>query len=323
VRAYDAGRNVCLSVLLPDFHSVMGASVDLDRQRCLTYNQSSMGRGYMSPVRLVLVAEVLAAILLIFIFEYSRIAKLSRYIAMSIWTETIPDVHYGSYPRNKLDVMRQRFRTGETMPVAVVFHGGAWKSGGRRDMRERVCRRYLQKGFLVINVDYRPGLDPAAEDAARALEWSFQNVKSWGGDARRIIVTGESAGAHLALLSAFQSHERVAAVINFYGITDLTKLIDETLVRDALPLQNRQAEAQRLSPISFVRQGICPVWSVHGLADDVVPPSQTALLTERIRNNGGTAEDLFINDGQHGFSNPGLEIAYRAAFEFLTRQGIL
>jgi len=260
------------------------------------------------------VAVVLATLLCVPIFKN---------IALSMWSETIADVQYGPDPRNKLDIMRPRRRAGEPLPVAVVYHGGAWKSGSRAEMRERVCRRYLAKGFLVINVDYRPGVGPASEDAARALEWSFQNVGVWGGNARRIVVTGESAGSHLALLSAFQSRSRVAAVINFYGISDLSALIDEPLVRDALPLKNRQSEAERLSPISFVRPGICPVWSVHGLADRLVPASQTELLTKRIKQNGGTADQLLMKEGQHGLSDAEREVAYGAAFEFLTGQGIL
>lgn len=282
-----------------------------------------MAAAYWSSVRLVFAAAALASAFCVSVTAYPSIRRLVRTISSSLWNETISEVQYGPDTRNKLDIMRPRWRSAEALPVAVVYHGGAWKSGSRAEMRERVCRRYLAKDFLVVNVDYRPEVGPAAEDAARALEWSFRNVGSFGGDARRIVVTGESAGAHLALLSAFQSHSRVAAVINFYGISNLTALIANPFVRDALPLQNPQSEAERLSPSSFVRQGICPVWSVHGLADRVVPSSQTTLLTERLKQNGGIADELFIKEGQHGFSDAQLEIAYAAAFEFLAGQGIL
>lgn len=114
-------------------------------------------------------------------------------LVMPASVETLRDVPYGPFPENRLDVMRRRGTGKAGRPGVVVFHGGSWQSGGRDSMLERVCRRYLAKGFVVANAEYRSGIGPAAEDAVRALEWFAANARRYGADPGKIVVTGESA----------------------------------------------------------------------------------------------------------------------------------
>jgi len=242
-----------------------------------------------------------------------------RQMILPLWAQTIRDVAYGPHPENRLDIMRPRWNTGVLRPAVMVFHGGAWVRGSKDDVRDRICRRYLQKGFVVANVDYRFGdIAAAAEDANAALLWFSRNVSAYGGDRGRIVVTGESAGAHLALFAAFHSGVETAAVVNFYGIADLSALIDRPFVREVLPRQNPESAARAFSPITYVRRGLPPVLSIHGTADMLVPPEQTAALTRAIRDAGGEASEVYIKGGIHGFSNAEQEIAYRAVFQFLS-----
>jgi acetyl esterase/lipase len=120
---------------------------------------------------------------------------LVRWAGMPLWVETVRDVAYGEDHENVVDVLRPRRRSGR-LPVAVVFHGGGWLRGSRRDIRERVCRRFLARGFVVFDVEYRRRLSAASEDAPRALEWAFRNATAYGGDAERVVTVGESAGGH-------------------------------------------------------------------------------------------------------------------------------
>ena len=247
-----------------------------------------------------------------------------RELAMTLWVQTVPDIRYGTDVENVLDLMRSRVGSQHSRPAVVVFHGGAWESGSRYEMRDRVCRRYLAKGFIVANVEYRRGAGPASEDAVRALEWFFQNAASFGADPRKIVVTGESAGGQLALFAAFTSQVPVAAVVNFYGISDLGALIDQPFVRAALPANDTFASATRLSPLGAVRQGLCPVLSIHGSSDTLVPPEQTVRLTARLRQAGDqNVEEWFIPGGRHGLSETEFESAYQTVFGFLSRRGVL
>ena len=264
---------------------------------------------------------VVSCVVLVATSRSSR--KLGQWLPLALWTRSISDVSYGDYAENRLDIMLPRWPDSGPLPAVVVFHGGAWQRGDRSEMRERVCRRYLSHGFLAVNVEYRHGIRLASEDAVRAVEWFSGNAARYGADPGRIVVTGESAGAHLALIATFQSRAAVAAVINFYGIADLSTLSDAALLHDAASDQDAWAVTTPLSPIRQIHPGLPPVLSLHGSADSIVPPDQSRLLTLRLQQVGGDAELMLIDSAGHGFSRSQLESAYGAVFDFLRRRGIL
>ena len=252
--------------------------------------------------------------------EHSRIRRL----LLPLWIETQRDISYGPDPQNRLDVLRPRWKARGQSPGVLVFHGGGWTRGSREDMYDRVCRRYVEMGFVAVNADYRLGaIGPAVEDASRALEWVWDAAPALGIDGTRLIVTGESAGSYLALLAAFQSKRRVAAVVNFYGPTDLTSLWSRPAIRPLLSSDQATDMASRLSPLAFLRPDLPPVLSIHGTADQTIPPEQPAALTHALQTVGADASAFYINGAGHGFSEAEQEVAYTAVFDFLRRHRIL
>lgn len=241
------------------------------------------------------------------------------------WVRTIHDIPYGPQPENRLDILQRRWSTSAIdRPAVIVFHGGGWREGNRQEMLVRVCHRYLEQGFVVANVDYRVGtISAAVEDAVSALAWYFRHVSEYGASRTKIVVTGESAGSHLALMAAFRSKEPAAAVVNIYGVTDLMGMMDRPAVLTVLPRDNPEPVAKALSPVTHVRPGLPPVFSVHGTADEIVPSAQTTLLTRAIREAGGEAYELYVEGGKHGFSKGQQDAAYAAIFEFLQRRGVV
>ena len=246
-------------------------------------------------------------------------------MASPLWVRTVYDIAYGPEPENRLNILQRRWGGGSTdRPAVIVFHGGGWTAGSREDMLVRVCHRYLERGFVVANVKYRKGAIAAAvDDALLALQWFSKHASEYSASRNKIVVTGESAGAHLALMAAFQSGERTAAVINFYGVTDLAPLVNRPAIRAVLPPGDPETAAKKLSPITHVHRGLPPVFSVHGTEDEVVPSSQTAELTRAIVEAGEEAFEIFVPRGKHGFSKDQQEEAYAAVFAFLERRGIV
>jgi acetyl esterase/lipase len=134
-------------------------------------------------------------------------------------------------------------RTPDTpLPTLLFIHGGGW-TGGTKEGRDLAILPYLDMGMNVINVEYRlarVAQAPAAvEDCRCALRWVLQHAKEYGVDANRIVVAGDSAGGHLALttgmLPASAGLDRlcpgpdtmkVAAIVNWYGISDVNELLD-------------------------------------------------------------------------------------------------
>ena len=177
-------------------------------------------------------------------------------------------------------------------PVLMYIHGGGWVGGTKEGSVLRLLP-WLEMGWAVVNVEYRLGqvsLAPAAvEDCLCALRWVIRNAERYNIDPTRIVVTGNSAGGHLSLttgmLPASAGLDRqcpsteeltVAAVINWYGITDVGDLLDgPNMKRYAVEwmgsMPNRFEIAERVSPLTYVRAGLPPILTIHGDADPTVP----------------------------------------------------
>jgi acetyl esterase/lipase len=105
----------------------------------------------------------------------------------------------------KMDVY---YRRGVTtpQPTVVYLHGGFWVAGAKETATMKLLP-WMEMGWNVINVEYRLGvatdastLAPAAvDDSFCALRFIAALPVSFNIDKNRIVVTGESAGGHLAL----------------------------------------------------------------------------------------------------------------------------
>ena len=92
-------------------------------------------------------------------------------------------------------------------PVIVMVHGGGWCIGDKtlKAVTANKVAHWTPRGFMMVSVNYPMLTDgrnalAQADDVARAIAYVQQNVRSWGGDERRIVLMGHSAGAHLVSL---------------------------------------------------------------------------------------------------------------------------
>jgi acetyl esterase/lipase len=98
------------------------------------------------------------------------------------------------------------------LPVLVFFHGGGWVLG-TLDASDHVCRELANSAeCIVVSVDYRLAPEhkfPACpDDCETAYYWVVDNAASFGGDPRRVAVSGDSAGANLAAVVSLRAKER-------------------------------------------------------------------------------------------------------------------
>ena len=220
----------------------------------------------------------------------------------------------------KLDVYQPTNVTAPT-PTLIYIHGGGWV-GGERQAAFFNTMPYLEMGWAVVNVSYRlarVSLAPAAvEDCRCALRWVISKAKDYNLDVNKLVVTGNSAGGHLALttgmLPASVGLERqcpgneelkVAAIINWYGITDVGDLLDGPNMKTYAvtwlsSLPNRYEIAKRVSPLEYVRPGLPPILTIHGDADPTVPYSHATRLHEALNKAGVSNQLLTIPGGKHG-----------------------
>lgn len=87
-------------------------------------------------------------------------------------------------------------------PVVVFVSGGAWTIGYKL-WSALVARGLAKLGILTIVPDYRNfpqgDVEDMMEDIRLAVEWTSINAHRFGGDASKIVLSGQSAGAHITL----------------------------------------------------------------------------------------------------------------------------
>jgi len=251
--------------------------------------------------------------------------------------------HVASNYESKLDLYLPNNSDGD-VPVLVYIHGGGWV-GGNKEANVLRLLPYLERGWAVVNVGYRLGetapAPAAVEDCLCALRWVASNASDYGFDLTRIVTTGHSAGGHLALTTGMISSDagldrgcqggeapKVAAIVNWYGITDVADLLDGENVRSYAvrwfgSLSNRSEIADRVSPVNYVKEDLPPILTIHGDADRVVPHEHAVRLKHSLDEAGVINELHTVSGGGHGrFTREQTAKIFRVIDQFLSRNGL-
>ena len=259
----------------------------------------------------------------------------------------VPNITYltASNYDAKLDLYVTR-TPEKPLPTLIWIHGGGW-TGGTKESYAGIPA-YLAMGMNVVNVEYRlarVAQAPAAvEDCRCALRWVIQHAKEYGIDVNRIVVSGGSAGGHLALTTGMvpasagldrqcpgPDNLKVAAIVNWYGISDVNELLDGPNMKAYAvtwlgSATDRDQIAKRVSPLAYVRAGLPPVLTIHGDADPTVPYTQSVRLHKALSDAGVANELMTMPGGKHGFdccTAAQRTNAYVKIREFLARHHVL
>lgn len=208
--------------------------------------------------------------------------------------ERVEDVEYA--PGLHLDLYRPRSRKLTAAPILLHVHGGGWRGGNRRQQARPLMDRLAESGWLCASISY-----PLSPDATfpehlvavkQAIAWLKAHASDYGADCDSIVLTGGSAGGHLAAMAALTNGDHqpgfeeidtsVAAVVSMYGIYDF---LNRNGTRDDWPLipnivmKATKAEApdryRAASPLDHVGPHAPPWFIIHGEQDAVVPPHES------------------------------------------------
>ncbi len=279
--------------------------------------------------------------------ELSETGEWAAYLSTQY--RIVPNITYltANHWDAKLDVYvpRERPEGAAPLPTLIYIHGGGWVQGSKEGSVLNVLP-YLELGWAVVNVEYRlanVSRAPAAvEDCRCALRWVIRNAKEYGFDVSHLVVTGHSAGGHLSLTTAMlppaagldrqcpgTEELKVAAVINWYGITDVTDLLEgpnqeNYAVAWLGSMTDREEVGRRASPLTYVRSELPPILTIHGDADPVVPYGHALRLKEALDQAGVPNELVTVPGGKHGgFSRAETVRVFAAIRSFLTKHGLL
>lgn len=146
--------------------------------------------------------------------------------------EVLKDVRYGLGAQQVLDVYRPRgLQKGALSPAVLYVHGGGFRMLSK-ETHWVMGLQFARKGYTVFSIDYRLApahrFPAAMEDAAEAYAWVIAHAKRYGGDAEKLILAGESAGANLvtslAVCSTFAREEAFARKVFETGVVPFAVL---------------------------------------------------------------------------------------------------
>ena len=244
--------------------------------------------------------------------------------------EVIRDIAYtDGGKRGRLDIYRAAGRELQDAPVLVQVHGGAWSIGEKEYQGLLLMNLMAERGWVCVAMNYRlaPRHPFPAQivDVKKAIAWTREQIASYGGDPSYLVVTGGSAGGHLAALAALSPHEAayqpgfedadtsVAACVPFYGVYDLaglTGLRSANRMRDGFlgprvfqedPGRDRDAFV-RASPLAQVSADAPDFFVLHGANDSVVDVRQARAFVERLKEESrATVTYAELPGAQHAF----------------------
>ncbi len=202
-------------------------------------------------------------------------------------------------------------------PCIIVVHGGSWSSGDSKQLPE--LNSYLAgEGYNVASINYH--LAPkyqspvAVDDVEAVFNYLRKNAEKLHIDTTNFVLLGRSAGAQIALLSAYNLPQKgLKGVVDYYGPADMVWGYSKPaskLVMDSRAVMERylggtyKAVPDKYfasSPIEFVNRQTVPTLIIHGDNDVLVSPIHSQKLDQKLKENGIKHFYLDLPWATHGF----------------------
>ncbi|QCX27467.1 alpha/beta hydrolase [Nocardioides jishulii] len=223
----------------------------------------------------------------------------------------VRDVRYSpAGRRGLLDLYLPAETPSTPAPVLLQIHGGGWTIGTKEHQGVPLMQHMASLGWICVAINYRLApRDPFPAqiiDVKKAIAWIKEHVAEHGGDPDYVVVTGGSAGGHLAALAALtpgapeyqpgfeEADTSVQAAAPIYGVFDFA---GATGLRSAITMRDRFLGPRVLmrsyatdpepfeaaSPILRITEDAPDFFVVHGATDSLVDVQQARLFVEALR----------------------------------------
>jgi acetyl esterase/lipase len=255
------------------------------------------------------------------------------------------DVQYDSDADQKMDIYLSKDAEayGKHNYTIVFLHGGGYFLSDK-SAEERYIEPYLKKGLNVVNLNYRlkRGIPIATSDLTNALNFLNDNNSDYNLNIKNIIVTGFSAGAHIATnVGVSQNNPEyphplkkgitITGIINFSGPVAGLAIVERVFTDNDNEFMSEIGRALFAStegyeskekiavyePITYFDKNDPPIFLWHGGKDNQVPPVTFEPFTPMLNKNKDHL--IYLPNGQHSPNEEELKNAYTEIFTFLDR----
>ncbi|WP_233982761.1 alpha/beta hydrolase [Pectobacterium versatile] len=237
----------------------------------------------------------------------------------------------------KMDILQPEAKTA--LPVVLFITGGGFINANKDNyLQQRLS--LAEAGYVVASMEYRVAptvLFPSPlEDVKSAIRYLRANAKKFGIDGQHAAVFGASAGGYLAAFAGATNGSKVydkgdnldqssdvQAVIDFYGLSDLTLVgegfPDDVVQKHASPsateaiwvngtsvfneggaITRYPEKAAAANPINFISNATPPFLIMHGTNDSVVSPRQTERLHQALTEKNIESTYYSVKGAEHG-----------------------
>jgi len=248
-------------------------------------------------------------------------------------------------PRQKVDIYAPE--GARNLPVVFWIHGGGWQTGDRTNIQVKP-QAFVDKGFVFVSTGYRllTNVEMATifRDIAKSVRWVHEHIAEHGGDPKRILVMGHSAGAQLAALICIDDRYLKAEGLSLafikgcvpvdgdtYDVPAIIETVETRLRVHGMPMPkfghrvkfgNDPAKHRDYSAVTHVTKGkgIPPFLILH-VADHPDVSAQAERLEAVLKNAGIPVRRLAAKETNHTRLNDNLgvpdDLPTKALFEFV------
>jgi len=190
------------------------------------------------------------------------------------------------------------------------FHGGGITEGSKADrMTVRIAKWFARHGVAVALANYR--LSPGAtypsylDDAAASFAWLHAHIGARGGDAKRIFVSGHSAGGYLTAMIGVDGRylgryglgpDVIAGLIPVSG-----QMITHSTVRTERGIERTRPVVDEAAPLYHVRADAPPTVCICGGEDLPARAEENRLFVAAMKAFGHEKVEYIEVEGRdHG-----------------------
>ncbi len=228
------------------------------------------------------------------------------------------DESYGADPKQNMDVYLPAGRSQSDTPLLIYIHGGGWIDGDKSEFLQ--VKAILENEFptyAFVSLNYRlfdfltstNGILDQEQDIIAAFDYIESKLSEWN-ISDEFVISGASAGGHLALLHAYKNNTSdLKAAVAFFPPTELSELytfnnitaLGLTALLGGTP-SSASSNYESASPITHIDANDVPTIFFHGDLDTVVPISQSELLEQKLKEENVRHQFTVVPGQGHGFT---------------------